>query len=99
MADTFPHLTLQRETPVNDKRPGGSPRSKTLDDPIAHGVSLHECLTNATVETETDEGGFDDRRLFRFTVDEGFSPDDLSKTKVSSYQFSVGSTVPHAAGV
>ena len=79
MADTFPHLTLQRETPVNDKRPGGSPRFKTPADPIAHGGTLQEYLVSATKEADTDEGGFDDRRLFRFTVDEGFSPDDLSK--------------------
>jgi len=79
MGDTFPHLILQRETPVNDKRPGGSPRSKPPGDPIALGGNLQKYLASATIESDTDEGGFDDRRLFRFTVDEGFSPDDLSK--------------------
>lgn len=79
MADTFPHLPLQRETPVNDKRPGGAPRFKTPDDPASHGVTLQEFLVSATTEADTDEGGFDDRRLFRFTVEEGFSPDELNK--------------------
>jgi hypothetical protein len=38
-----------------------------------------EYLASATIEADTDEGGFDDRRLFRFTVEEGFSPDELNK--------------------
>ena len=79
MADTFPHLLLQREVPINDKRPGRMPPSKIPDDPISHGENLQEYLVSATINADADEGGFDDRRLFRFTVEEGFSPDELNK--------------------
>jgi hypothetical protein len=40
---------------------------------------LLEKLTNARVQCEGDEGGFDDRKLIKFSVDKGFNPDDLQK--------------------
>lgn len=79
MDDSFPHIPLQREEPVNDKRPGTPPRFSTPNDTIAHGRGIQESLTRAIFEADMDEGGFDERRLFRFMVEEGFSPDDLSK--------------------
>ena len=79
MSETFPHLRLQRETPVNDKRPAQRPHFTPPSDVSAHGKSLQQRLETATVEADTDEGGFDERRLFRFTVDDGFSPDELVK--------------------
>lgn len=85
MADSYPHLLLQREEPVNDKRPGKLPRFTTPEDTSAHGESIRQELSRATIEADQDEGGFDERRLFRFTVEEGFSPDDL--TKISSPEF------------
>ena len=47
------------------------------DDPPAHGRMLQECLESAKNQTDEDIGGFDDRRLFRFTVNKGFDPDTL----------------------
>jgi len=79
MEETFPHLNIQREAPVNEKRPGNGPRSSIPDDVPSHGRGLLEKLTNATQEAGEDVGGFDERKLFRFTVQKGFNPDDLRK--------------------
>jgi hypothetical protein len=78
MAEDFPHLALQRETPVTDKRSGPRPRNTTPDDVRGHSLGLLEELTNARA-CEGNEGGFDDRRLIKFTVEKGFNPDDLRK--------------------
>jgi hypothetical protein len=77
MEESFPHLPFSRETPVTEKRPGGSPRFKSPEDPSAHGQMLIDRLEDAKKQTEKDVGGFDDRRLFRFIVNEGFDPDTL----------------------
>lgn len=79
MDETFPHLPLQREEPVTEKRPGGRRVPSAPADPAAHGRALRQRLEIAKVEVATDVGGFDDRRLFRFTVDKGFDPDSLLK--------------------
>jgi hypothetical protein len=79
MAEDFPHLALQRETPVTDKRRSQPPRFNTPDDVRGHSLGLLEKLTNARVQCEGDEGGFDDRKLIKFSVDKGFNPDDLQK--------------------
>ena len=89
MDDSFPHLPLQREEPVNDKRPGRPPQFTTPEDTAAHGESLRQELSRATVETDKDEGGFDERRLFRFTVEAGFSPDDLPKIASPEFRHEV----------
>jgi len=86
MDKSFPHIPLQREEPVNDKRPGNPPRFSTPEDTVAHGRGIQEALTRATVEADMNEGGFDERRLFRFTVEEGFSPEDLSKIASPEYR-------------
>jgi len=78
MAEDFPHLALQRETPVTDKRSGPRPRNTTPDDVRGHSLGLLEELTNARA-CEGNEGGFDDRKLIKFTVEKGFNPDDLRK--------------------
>lgn len=77
MEESFPHLPLNREEPVTEKRPGGPPRFVPPADPPAHGRMLQECLESAKKQTDEDIGGFDDRRLFRFTVNKGFDPDTL----------------------
>lgn len=79
MSESFPHLRFQRESPVTEKRSGRYRPSKKIDDPADHGRSLQQRLENAKTEADLDEGGFDDRRLFRFTVEKGFSPEDLRK--------------------
>lgn len=77
MEESFPHLPLSREAPVTEKRPGRPPLFKSPEDPSAHGQMLIDQLDHAKKQTEMDIGGFDDRRLFRFTVNEGFDPDTL----------------------
>ena len=77
MMESFPHLPLQREEPVTEKRPSGSPRFEAPGDPAAHARFLRGRLGDAGKQTDTDQGGFDDRRLFRFVVTKGFDPDSL----------------------
>lgn len=79
MDETFPHLPLQREEPVTEKRPKQGFGRPAPADPAAHGRALRDRLETAKAEADTDVGGFDERRLFRFTVEKGFNPDDLSK--------------------
>jgi hypothetical protein len=79
MAEDFPHLVLQRETPVTDKRPGPRPHFNRPADVREHSLELLERLSNARKQCEGDEGGFDDRKLIKFSVDKGFNPDDLQK--------------------
>jgi hypothetical protein len=71
---------LQREAPVNEKRPNsGFPRFKEPADTRGHGQSLQVKLAAAIEDAASSVGGFDERRLFRFTVQKGFSPDELRK--------------------
>ncbi len=77
MEESFLHLSLNREEPVTEKRPGGKTHFLMPDDPSAHGRMLLERLESAVKQTDEDIGGFDDRRLFRFTVNKGFDPDTL----------------------
>lgn len=79
MPDTHPHLVLQREEPSPEKRPRKKFPSPPPDNPAAHGRSLQGSLGHALVQTETDIGGFDERRLFKFEVQKGFDPDELRK--------------------
>ncbi|MFZ1730428.1 MAG: S8 family peptidase [Bacteroidota bacterium] len=82
MDQTFPHLPLQREELVREKRPMPGFGGKPPDDPAAHARDLLDCLDAAREEAATDEEGFDERRIFRFSVQKGFDPQDL--TKISS---------------
>ncbi len=77
MEESFRHLTLQREETVTEKRSGRFRPPKSPDDPSAHAKSLKDKLKDAVTQTEKDEPGFDQRRLFRFTVEKGFDPDSL----------------------
>lgn len=79
MEENFPHLNIQREAPVNEKRSGNPPKPFIPGDIPAHGRGLLTKLGNAKEEANEDVGGFDERRLFRFTVQKGFNPDDLRK--------------------
>ncbi len=79
MEENFPHLNMQREAPVNEKRSGNPPKLFIPDDIPAHGRGLLTKLGNAKEEADEDVGGFDERRLLRFTVRKGFNPDDLRK--------------------
>ena len=61
MADTFPHLTLNREEPVTEKRPSGPIFFPKPEDPPAHGKKLQKSLESALEQFDEDIGGFDDR--------------------------------------
>jgi Subtilase family len=77
MSETFPHLFLNHEEPITEKRPGGRPMPFIPDNPPEHGRKLKSYLKTAIVSTEQDIGGFDDSKLFRFSVTKGFDPDTL----------------------
>jgi len=79
MEETFPHLPLQREDQVNEKRPGTYGPPKGPKDACGHGKKLLDKLAHAKDQADDNVGGFDDRRLFRFSVQKGFNPDDLRK--------------------
>lgn len=79
MDETYPHLMLQKEEPVNEKRSGHGPRIDPPADIVSHGRSLKNKLEAAKETASTEIGGFDERRLFRFTVQKAFIPDDLRK--------------------
>lgn len=79
MDETFPHLSLQREVPVKEKRSARPPITQAPADISRHGRGLQQKLTNAIEQAADDMGGFDDRKLFRFTVQKGFNPDNLRK--------------------
>ncbi|MDY6848549.1 MAG: serine protease, partial [Thermodesulfobacteriota bacterium] len=79
MEETFPHLALQREAPVKEKRPGTYVPPKGPTDVRGHGRGLLQKLTLAKEQASGDVGGFDDRKLFRFSVQKGFNPEDLRK--------------------
>lgn len=78
MSENYPHLPLLREEPVTEKRPGGRPFiAQPPANPSRFAEILQEKLSKAEEQVETDIGGFDDRKLFRFEVNKGFNPDDL----------------------
>jgi hypothetical protein len=77
MDESYPHLSLEREAPVTEKRAGRSPPPTAPDDPAAHARGLKERAARAVQQTDGDLGGFDDRRLFRFEVTKGFNPDEI----------------------
>jgi hypothetical protein len=77
MDESYPHLPLEREVPVTEKRTRPGPRPVAPDDPAAHARGLKARVQDALQQTDGDLGGFDERRLFRFEVAKGFNPDDL----------------------
>jgi len=79
MTSSYPHLPLQREEPITEKRSSTFPPPKVPSDPAAHAKALGLRLQETVQQTDMDIGGFDDRRLFRFKVSKGFNPDDLRK--------------------
>jgi hypothetical protein len=79
MEDSYPHLRLGREERITEKRKGGGPRPRVPDDPAAHARGLIGKVEEAVREADSDLGGFDDRRLFRFEVTKGFNPEDLQR--------------------
>lgn len=79
MSEKFPHLNIERESPVNEKRPKTYMPPPPPSDIRGHGRELQTKLVNAIEAASKDVGGFDERNLFRFTVQKGFNPDDIGK--------------------
>ena len=80
MAQTHPHLVLEREVPVTERR---SPRrfrpSSPPDDPKQHSAFLRTRLQNYREETSIDLGGYDERRLIKIKLEQEVSPEDLTR--------------------
>nr|VFK78464.1 MAG: Subtilase family protein [Candidatus Kentron sp. SD] len=80
MPESYPHLPLQREAPVNEKRPGsGFPGTNEPIDIRGHGRGLQQKLAQAKEQAAENISGFDERHLFSFVVQKGFNPNDLNK--------------------
>ncbi|MBF0602673.1 MAG: S8 family peptidase [Nitrospirae bacterium] len=83
MAESYPHLPLQREAPVNEKRSGTYNPPEEPNNARGHGRRLQQKLEAARQQVATDVGGFDERRLFRFTVQKGTSLDYFNLRSLS----------------
>jgi len=79
MDENYPHLRIAREEPVNERRSGSYWRVETPGNPREFARNLRDRLGHARETSEADIGGFDERRLFRFEVQQGFNPDDICK--------------------
>lgn len=78
MAESYPHLRLLREQPVNPRRSRPAPiRIPEPANPRAFGAVMGERLASARERTAQDLGGFDDRRLIKLELDERLDPDTL----------------------
>lgn len=66
--EAYPHLRIEREQPINQKRPGTFRPPRPPADIPAHGKKLKESLAAAIEEAHQDIGGFDDRPLFKLKV-------------------------------
>ncbi|MEO5366377.1 MAG: S8 family peptidase [Magnetococcus sp. WYHC-3] len=83
MAESYPHLPLRREEPLNEKRSGTYHPPDGPKDVRAHGRRLQQKLAAARQQVAADVGGFDERRLFRFTVQKGTSLDYFNLRSLS----------------
>ncbi|MEQ6342837.1 MAG: S8 family peptidase [Gammaproteobacteria bacterium] len=66
--DVYPHLRIEREQPVKQKRPGQPPRFSRPVDLPAHARKLQKSLATSIEEAGKDIGGFDNRPLFKLKV-------------------------------
>ena len=75
-----PHLRLERELPVTERRPRQPPPPpKPPPDPNAHGAFLGTRLHAARDVATTDLGGYDERRLIRIALREKVKPEDVAR--------------------
>lgn len=78
--DSHPHLELDREQPVTERRPGPPPvRRREVDDPAGHGANLRGRLVDARAAAERDLGGSDDRRLIKIQLTEKVMPEEVAR--------------------
>lgn len=80
MPETYPHLRLAREQPVNPRRPRPAPIGvPPPQDTRAFGARLKENLQAARAQVTQDIGGFDDRRLIKLELDARLDPAALQR--------------------
>jgi len=79
MDDSYPHLKIAREEPVNERRPGNFYPPDPPSNPGAFGRDLQASFEQAENNLTQDIGGFDERHLFRFEVEKGFQPSEIRK--------------------
>lgn len=80
MAETYPHLPLIREQPVNPRRARRAPiRVPEPADWRAFGSSLRDSLQSAQQRAAQDLGGFDERRLIKLELSTPLAPAEFQK--------------------
>jgi hypothetical protein len=80
MPDTYPHLPLLREQPVNPRRSRPAPiRVPEPDNWRAFGEGLTRGLRLAQERAAQDLGGFDERRLIKLELSTPLDPDEFQK--------------------
>lgn len=82
MQPSFPHLNIQREQPVNPRRPRRGPIGYKPENPAQHGKILFEQLQQAVQDKQKEVGGFDERHLLRIQVRKGLRPEQLAAFKL-----------------
>lgn len=76
--EAYPHLKIEREQPINERRPGRPPIFRPPADVPAHARKLQYSLAVAREGVKADIGGFDDRPLFKLQIG-SLSPDQLEQ--------------------
>lgn len=73
-----PHLRLEREEPIRDKKSGGYPRIAVPSDIPGHARKLQASMRTAIDQTKQNIGGYDERLLFKLQLG-GLSPEQLEQ--------------------
>ena len=77
----YQHIKISRDEPVRDRvvRPGfGSAKKYSLDEAKAHGLGLTRSLEIAkSTIVESEIAGYDERLLFKLTLEEGAMPPEI----------------------
>ncbi|WP_243382471.1 S8 family peptidase [Geothrix alkalitolerans] len=68
MAEVFPHLRIDREQPITEKRPGRGPRVTPPADIKGHACQLQISYSKALAASKKNIQGFDERPLFKLQV-------------------------------
>lgn len=76
--EAYPHLKIERERPIKQKRPGQPPRFPKPENPPEHARKLQQTFTAAIKEASEDIGGFDDRPLFKLKIG-AMPPEQIEK--------------------
>jgi hypothetical protein len=78
LPESYPHLRLAREQPVNARRSRRPPFSaRPPKDPRGFGARLRERLLRAEELAAQNLGGFDDRRLIKLELSAALDPDQI----------------------